>query len=80
MLPALFLAFLVRQQNGEIAFDYEDAMMSAENAQKIVTSDDIVNAFAHDQVLFGSSAANPALIEALRNAYTRVNAFIDNAG
>ena len=64
VLPALFLAFLVRQQNREIAFEYQDAMMSADNAQAIVSSDDIVQTFANDQILFGHDAGNPNLIEA----------------
>ena len=76
VLPALFLAFLVRQQKGEIKFEYQDQMMSADSAKAIVSSDDIVKAFAHDKILFGSSAGEPTLIEALRNAYAKVNAFI----
>jgi len=76
MLPALFLAFLVREQQGEIKFEYQDAMMSAENAQRIVSSDDIVQAFADDKLLFGDLAGNPALLEALIKAYARVNTFI----
>ncbi|MEB8432771.1 mannitol dehydrogenase family protein [Cocleimonas sp. KMM 6892] len=77
MLPALFLAFLVREQKGEIKFEYEDAMMSAENAQKIVSSDDIVHAFSNDKILFGDLAGNQTLRETLRKAYDRVNAFIE---
>ena len=77
ILPALFLAFLVRQQKGEIKYEYQDQMMSAENAETIVLSDDIVQAFANDQILFGHNAGNSTLLEALREAYNRVNAFID---
>ncbi len=77
MLPALFLAFLVREQNGEIEFEYQDAMMSAESAQKIVSSDDIVQAFADDQILFADLAGNSTLLVTLRKAYDRVNAFIN---
>ena len=77
VLPALFLAFLVREQNGDVTFEYQDQMMSADNAQAIVKSDDIVQAFANDHVLFGSIAGNPTLVTALRKAYTLVNAFID---
>lgn len=77
ILPALFLAFLVRQQKGEIKFEYQDQMMNADNAQAIVSSDDIVQSFSNDPILFGNVAGNSALIEALRNAYAKVNAFID---
>ena len=76
VLPALFLAFLIRQQNGEISFKYEDQMMSEESAQIIVTADDPVAAFANDRAIFKELSGDVSLIKALRKANDRVNKFI----
>ena len=76
ILPALFLAFLVRQQKGEIAFEYQDQMMSAESAKAIVSSDDMVKTFSEDHILFGNVAGHAVLLQSLRNAYEKVNGFI----
>jgi D-arabinitol 4-dehydrogenase len=76
ILPALFLAFLVRQQRGEIMFEYEDQAMDAASAKAIVSAEDPVLVFANDKVLFKELAGNAILISALRQAYDRVNLFI----
>ena len=76
VLPALFLTFLMRQQRGEIAFEYEDQIMDEASAKAIVTAEDPILAFANDRIIFKEMAGNPALINALRNATERVNQFI----
>jgi len=76
ILPALFLAFLVRQQRGEISFEYEDQAMDEASAKAICSSDDPVKALANDRVLFRSLAGNEQLIASLRTAYQRVNDLI----
>lgn len=76
MLPALFLAFLERQQRGEISFEYQDQAMPAANAQAICTSDDVVKAFVADRLLFEELAGDERLLTAMRDAYARVQAFI----
>ena len=78
VLPALFLAFLIRQQRGEIAFEYQDAIMDAAAAKAIASADDPVLAFANDRVLFKEFAGDASLIEALRKAYDKVNVFMNS--
>lgn len=75
VLPALFLAFLIRQQKGDIPFEYEDQIMDAENAKAIVSADDPILAFSNDRVLFKDSAGDETLVSALRTAYGRVIEF-----
>ena len=77
VLPALFLAFLIRQQRGEIPFEYEDQIMDEENVKAIVTSEDPVIAFANDRLIFKEISGDASLIEALRKAYDRVMMFIN---
>lgn len=76
MLPTLFLEFLQRQQRGEIPFNYEDQAMPAESAKTICTASDPVVAFANERLLFGPIAGDERLIQALRKASQRVQAFI----
>ena len=76
-LPALFLAFLVRYQRGEIPFKYEDQGMDEANAVAICTADDVVLAFANDRLLFRQVAGKEQLVDALRVAYQQVEDFIE---
>lgn len=77
MLPALFLAFLQRQQRGDIPYRYEDQAMDVDSAQRIVSADDPVAAFAAERLLFGPLAGDGRLEAALRAAYARVQHFMD---
>ena len=76
MLPALFLAFLQRQQRGEIAFNYEDQAMDPASATAICTSDDPITTFANERVLFGPLTGDERLVNALRQAYQQVQVFM----
>ena len=76
MLPALFLAFLQREQRGEIPYAYEDQSMEPAVAAAIVGTQDPVAAFARERVLFDELAGDARLLEGLRRAYQRVEAFI----
>ena len=76
MLPALFLAFLQRQQRGEIAFNYEDQAMDPASATAICTSDDPITTFANERVLFGPLTGDERLVNALRQAYQKVQVFM----
>ena len=76
VLPALFLAFLMRLQKGEIPFEYEDQIMNEASAKAIVTADDPIVAFANDRLLFKEEAGNAELVDALRKAYNNVVDFI----
>lgn len=79
MLPALFLAFLQRQQRGELPFKYEDQAMEPAVAQAICAAADPIAAFAAERVLFGPIAGDTRLIAALRQATDRVNSFISES-
>lgn len=76
MLPALFLAFLQRQQRGEVPFNYEDQAMEAATAQAICNAADPIAAFAAERVLFGPIAGDERLVAALRKASDQVNTFM----
>ena len=79
MLPALFLAFLQRQQRGEVPFKYEDQAMEPAVAQAICTATDPIAAFAAERVLFGPIAGDERLVAALRTAAERVNTFMSES-
>lgn len=79
MLPALFLAFLQRQQRGEVAFRYDDQAMEPATAQAICQADDPIAAFAAERVLFGPIAGDERLVAALRKATERVNTFVSQS-
>lgn len=79
MLPALFLAFLQRQQRGEVPFKYEDQAMEPATVQVICKSQDPIASFAAERVLFGPLAGDERLVAALRKATERVNSFVSEA-
>ena len=76
MLPALFLAFLIRQQRRELPFKYEDQIMEGADVESIVTAEDPVLVFANERLIFKELAGDPKLIQSLREAYDRVLQFI----
>ena len=77
VLPALFLAFLQRQQRGEIPYEYHDQSMTAESARTICTSDDPVKAYVAERLLFDDIAGDERLLAEMRGAYERVQQFIE---
>ncbi|RZS53431.1 D-arabinitol 4-dehydrogenase [Sphaerotilus mobilis] len=76
MLPALFLAYLQVWHRGGIAYTYQDQAMDPAVAHAICAADDPVAAYAADPVLWGDLAGDARLVDALRAAFTRVNAFV----
>ncbi len=76
MLPALFLAFIIRQQRGEIPFKYEDQIMDGADVKLIVDADDPVLAFANERLIFKELAGDTIFVQALRKAYGRTLQFI----
>jgi len=77
ILPALFLAFLIRERRGDIPYTYEDQLMDAAVADAIVGAEDPVNAFVAERLLFNELAGNEILLAAMRSAYQQVNEFIE---
>jgi D-arabinitol 4-dehydrogenase len=78
MLPALFLAYLQRWHAGRLAYTYQDQAMDPAAAHTICASADPVAAFAADSALWGELASQPALVNALRQAFDRVEAFVNH--
>ena len=76
MLPALFLAFLQRWHRGELPYAYQDQGMDEAAAHAICDAADPVAALAGNRTLWGDTAGEPRLVEALRKADARVQAFI----
>ena len=76
MLPALFLAYLQRWHAGQIPYAYQDQAMDPELAHAICASDDPVAAFCADLPLWGDLAGDVRLVDALRGASERVEAFV----
>ncbi|MBS7808475.1 D-arabinitol 4-dehydrogenase [Variovorax sp. PCZ-1] len=80
MLPALFLAYLQRWHQGSIPYTYQDQAMDTAAAHAICSASDPIAAYAADPTLWGELASDPRLIQALRDAYARVQAFIQAYG
>ena len=78
MLPALFLAYLERWHAGQIDYVYQDQAMDPVTAHALCASADPVAAFAADPVLWGALASQPSLVDGLRQAYGRVQNFVNH--
>jgi D-arabinitol 4-dehydrogenase len=76
MLPALFLAYLQRWHLGQLPYSYQDQAMDPALAHAICTSDDPVTTYAAQPILWGELASDPRLVNALREADTRVQDFV----
>lgn len=75
MLPALFLAYLQRWHLGQIPYEYHDQAMDPAVAHAMCEASDPVAAYAADATLWGELASDPRLVDALRDAADRVQAF-----
>ncbi|MBU1818930.1 MAG: mannitol dehydrogenase family protein [Gammaproteobacteria bacterium] len=80
VLPALFLAYLQRWHAGQIPYTYQDQAMDPAAAHAICEAADPVAAYAADTTLWGEMASHPKLVETLRKAYARVQAFVAERG
>ncbi len=76
VLPALFLEFLMREQRGEIPFEYEDQILDSDTARAIVNADDPIATFANNKIVFKELSGDETLTASIRNAFQRVNDFI----
>ncbi|WP_066150636.1 D-arabinitol 4-dehydrogenase [Hydrogenophaga pseudoflava] len=76
LLPALFLAYLQRWHAGQIPYTYQDQAMDPAVAHAICDAADPVAAYAADTTLWGEMAGHPQLVETLRKAFARVQAFV----
>lgn len=78
MLPALFLAYLQRWHQGLIPYTYQDQAMNADSAHAICEAADPVAAFCADGPLWGDLTGDARLVDAVRDALTRVQQFVQN--
>ena len=76
MLPALFFEFLGKWHRSELAYEYQDGVMDPAIAHAFFAAPDPLAAFCADPLLWGPLAGNPVLGAAVREAHTRVLAFI----
>ncbi|MEJ8815478.1 D-arabinitol 4-dehydrogenase [Variovorax ureilyticus] len=76
MLPALFLAFLQRWHRGALPYVYQDQGMDDAAAHAICDAADPVAALAGNRTLWGDIAGDARLVDALRKADARVQAFM----
>jgi D-arabinitol 4-dehydrogenase len=76
MLPALFLAYLQRWHRGQIAYTYQDQAMDVAAAHAICEATDPVTAFCANSVLWGPTANDPKLVDAVHVASARVAHFV----
>jgi len=80
MLPAFYLSFMLREQQGLIPFPYEDQLMNNASIKRIVNSDDPVAAFVGEPLLFNDLAGNDQIVSAMRAAFVRSEAFTKSRG
>jgi D-arabinitol 4-dehydrogenase len=80
MLPALFLRFLARWQQGTLPYRYQDGVMDEAATQRMLEAQDPLAVFCADKLLWGGLADNPALALALREALARVDGWLDARG
>ncbi len=75
VLPALFLAYLQRWHAGKLPYFYQDQAMDVAVAREICIAKDPVAAYAADAGLWGDMTNDGRLLEALRQAFARVQQF-----
>ncbi len=75
MLPALFLAYLLRWHKGQIPYAYADQAMNPGLAHAMCEAPDPVAAFCADLPLWGDLAGDRRLVDAMRRAFARVKHF-----
>lgn len=78
MLPALFLAYLQRWHQGQIAYTYQDQAMNPASAHAVCEASDPIAAFCADTVLWGDLHDDPRLVAAMRQASEKIAHFIKN--
>jgi D-arabinitol 4-dehydrogenase len=79
MLPALFLAFLRRWHQGTLPYAYQDQGMDPATAHAICDAADPVAALCADTGLWGDTAGDMRLEQAVRDAGARVRTLIEGA-
>jgi D-arabinitol 4-dehydrogenase len=76
VLPALFFRFLDRWRRGQLPYAYQDGVMDERAARALFDAPDPLAAFCAERVLWGGLAQSERLVEALRRALARVDAWL----
>jgi D-arabinitol 4-dehydrogenase len=76
MLPAFFLAFLLRWHRDALPTAYQDQVMDPAVAHAICAAPDPVRAFCSDSMLWGRLAGDERLVAAVHGATGRVDEFL----
>jgi D-arabinitol 4-dehydrogenase len=76
ILPALFLAYLLRWHKGQIAYQYQDQAMNADAAHAMCEALDPITTFCADAVLWGDLANDSRLVAAMCQASVQVTQFM----
>jgi D-arabinitol 4-dehydrogenase len=76
ILPALFLAYLLRWHKGQITYVYQDQAMNADAAHAMCDAADPIAAFCADAVLWGDLTNDSRLVAAMRKAFDQVSQFM----
>ena len=79
-LPMLFLAFLERWHAGKLPYAYQDQVMSPELGHAICSAHNPVEAFVHQQALWGDLTDDPRLTRAFEFARREIRTFEAEAG
>ncbi|GAM21141.1 hypothetical protein SAMD00019534_043160 [Acytostelium subglobosum LB1] len=75
-LVALFFVLLQRSYQGKLPYIYVDAVLTKEMLNNIFKATDPVQAFAHDQVLFGTLKDNAQFVSLVHEEVVQVNAWL----
>lgn len=72
MLPVLFLAVLLRHEQGTLPFSYQDQGMPESSVQRICSADDVVAAYVNERLLFDDLTGDARVLEKMRVAWRRM--------
>lgn len=78
VLPALFLAFLMRWHRGELPYVHQDRSMDPVVAHTLCSAPDPVAALVAQDGLWGRAAHDPRLVAGVREAWSRVDTVFGN--
>lgn len=76
VIPALFLHFLQRWNQGNVAFAYQDQAMDEHEVRQMLASPLWLEAFCSDVTLWGDLAGESRLLAAIRTAYDGISVWL----
>ncbi|KAF1043635.1 MAG: Mannitol 2-dehydrogenase [Herbaspirillum frisingense] len=76
LLPALFLVFLQRWNEGKLPYEYQDGIFDPAAARAMLAAADPVQAFCEDKILWGGLAGDQRLTGLVREGVERVRQWL----